>query len=290
MKTTLDHLPENKQAELQRLVEILSQPAEVEMIILFGSYARGTWVEEYAEDGIHFQYQSDFDLLLIVKTRSLRIQTRLESEAMAEIENLSDLQTPVSVIVHDIDFVNRRLEKGQYFFSDIKKQGIVLYDTGELTLKEAKQLNNKQRYQLAKEDFEYWFSAAIRFYEIFDFCFSKKQYNESAFLLHQVTERLYTTILLVFTRYKPNTHDLSILRKLANAVDQRLVKIFPLRNFEEKYHFILLRNAYVDARYKKSYAITEEELTWLVQHVKALQETTDMICREKMESFLQAED
>lgn len=46
MKTTLDHLPEQKQQELQRAVEILREETQAEMIILFGSYARGDWVED----------------------------------------------------------------------------------------------------------------------------------------------------------------------------------------------------------------------------------------------------
>ncbi len=39
--------------------------------------------------------------------------------------------------------------------------------------------------------------------------------NQAAFELHQATESLYTCILLVFTRYKPNTHKLELLRKLS---------------------------------------------------------------------------
>ena len=60
------------------------------------------------------------------------------------------------MIVHDIDFVNRRLSKAQYFFSDIKKEGICLYDSKQFQLKEAKELSNKERQKLAQEDFDYW--------------------------------------------------------------------------------------------------------------------------------------
>ena len=93
-------------------------------------------------------------------------------------------------------------------------------------------------------------------------------------------------MLLVFTRYKPNTHDLSILRRLTNVLDQRLIKIFPLSNSEERYRFILLRNAYVDSRYKKSYAITEEELIWLSERISELRQLTETLCKEKIDSFL----
>jgi len=288
MKTSIEFLPSNKQQELHAIVQAIRQYSEVEMIILFGSYAKGKWIEEYAEDGIHLQYQSDYDLLIIVKTHNTSAQQRLEADIMTATQNMLEIKTPVSPIVHDIEFVNRRLEKAQYFFSDIKKQGIVLYDSGQLKLREPRELSNKERYQLAKEDFEYNFQSAKDFYEGFNFYFSKQNYNHAAFLLHQVTERLYTALLLVFTRYKPNTHDLRILRRLTNALDERLIKIFPLNSSEERHRFTLLRNAYVDARYKKGYAITESELTWLAERISELQQLVEILCQEKIDSFLLA--
>lgn len=286
MKTTIELLPSHKQQELNAIVTAIRQYTEVEMIILFGSYARGDWVEEYFEDGIHVKYQSDYDLLIIVKTRSISAQHRLEDAIMTTTENIPEIKTPVSPIVHDIQFINNRLGKAQYFFSDIKRQGIVLYDSGQLKLVEPRELSNKERHHLAKEDFEYNFKNAKDFYELFEFSFNKKNLNHAAFLLHQTTERLYNTLLLVFTRYKPNTHDLRILRRLTNVLDQRLIKIFPQSTSEERRRFILLRNAYVDARYKKSYLITEEELKWLSEYISELMQLTEILCQEKINSFL----
>jgi len=173
MKTSIEFLPSNKRQELHAIVQAIRQYPEVEMIILFGSYARGKWIEEYADDGVHFQYQSDYDLLVIVKTRSTSAQHRLEGDIMTVTQNMSEIKTPVSPIVHDIEFINRRLEKAQYFFSDIKKQGIILYNSGQLKLGEPRELSNKERYQLAKEDFLYNFQSAKDFYEGFNFYLSK---------------------------------------------------------------------------------------------------------------------
>lgn len=55
MKTIIEFLPTIKQQELQAIVQVIRRYPDVEMIILFGSYARNKWVEEYAEDGIHIQ-------------------------------------------------------------------------------------------------------------------------------------------------------------------------------------------------------------------------------------------
>ena len=81
----------------------------------------------------------------------------------------------------------------------------MLYDSGQLKLKEPRELSNKERYQLAKEDYDYLFTKASNFYELFEFSFKKGNYSEAAFLLHQVTERLYNTLeffqTLIFTTH-----------------------------------------------------------------------------------------
>ena len=81
MKTSLDQLPQllpaSKQKELAKVQEIIVRRFQVqareymfnlEKIILFGSYARGTWVEDgYVKDGITYEYKSDFDILVVTQ-------------------------------------------------------------------------------------------------------------------------------------------------------------------------------------------------------------------------------
>jgi uncharacterized protein len=285
MKKNLDYLPINKQEELMKAIGIINEIVPSEMIILFGSYARNEWVEEKHDDE-HYCYQSDFDVLVIVETKSEAMQGRFEREIEEKIEKSESINTPISVIVHDIDFVNRRLSKAQYFFTDIKKQGVILYDSGKFQLKEARELLPAERKKLAQEDFNYWFLKAEKFMSGFQFYFQNKDYSEAAFLLHQAAERLYSGILLVFTRYKPNTHDLSILRKLANSVNGRLIPVFSLDNAENKRLFKVLKKAYVDARYNPNYIVTSEELVKLSRQVEELKKIGELICHEKIESFI----
>lgn len=65
MNTSIQHLPSHKQRELTNLTNFLKEFKEVEMVILFGSYARNTWVEDrYVEKGILYEYKGDFDILV----------------------------------------------------------------------------------------------------------------------------------------------------------------------------------------------------------------------------------
>lgn len=284
MKHSLDYLPKEKQAELAQIIRLINEVTAPEMIILFGSYARNEWVEE-KYDNEHYRYQSDFDILVIVEMKNENMQSKLEREIEEKIEKVEDIKTPASIIIHDIDFVNKRLGKAQYFFTDIKKEGILLYNSDKFQLNDGRELSLLERRKLAQEDFNYWFSNAEEFLIDSKSAFDRGSTSKAAFELHQVVERLYSGILLVFTRYKPNTHDLAILRKLANSVDSRLLQVFPLDNLEHKKLFKLLRKAYVDARYKPSYTITKDELSLLYKQIEELKKIGELICNEKMESF-----
>lgn len=285
MKSNLNYLSQNKQAELSILVSAINEITHCEMIILFGSYARNDWVEEKYNNGT-YQYQSDFDVLVVVETKKEFIQSKLEQDIEEKIEQISAIETPVSIIVHDIHFVNRRLSKAQYFFTDIKKEGVILYDSHKYQLSEVKELLPMERKILAENDFKYWFSSAEEFLIDFKNAFNRLSYSTAAFYLHQVVERLYSVILLVFTRYKPNTHDLRLLRKLVNSVDNRFARTFCLVNKENRRLFTLLWKAYVEARYKPSYQITNQELIYLSMQVEELKVIAKALCEEKISSFI----
>ncbi|MCE7062287.1 nucleotidyltransferase domain-containing protein [Dyadobacter sp. CY343] len=64
MKTSLSHLPEDKQEDLETLTKIILEKVPAEMVILFGSHARGDWVEDYQENT---EYVSDYDILVITR-------------------------------------------------------------------------------------------------------------------------------------------------------------------------------------------------------------------------------
>ncbi len=290
MKTTLPELSEIKQHELKALKEILLEfYPDLVMIILFGSYARGDWVEEKADDGVHFEYQSDYDIFVVTETTQ---QTRRIEANLRSLENTLRrvVKTPISLIAHSIEYFNNRLSEGQYFFLDVKREGICLYDDQRFTLVKARKLNPQDRKHLAQGDFEYWFESAQEFMVDFKHAFKRKSYNNAAFYLHQATERLYTAVLLVFTRYKPKTHDISKFSQLVCGLAPQFLIIFPTGSEEEKHRFELLKSAYIGARYKKTYCITRQELLLLEKQVKLLRTLTEKQCAEKIASFTPAKN
>jgi predicted nucleotidyltransferase/HEPN domain-containing protein len=276
MKTSLDHLPESKRRKLAALADLIRAEAEVEMIILFGSFARGDAVEDPIGG-----YFSDFDVLVIVKTPGMVDKLNVWSTIEGRAQRITN-PTSLSLLVHDIKDVNEQLEKGFYFFSDIKKEGILIYDSGQFHLAEAKERTTAERKALAQMWFDQWFKSANGFYRQYEHALDDAEWNIAAFDLHQATERFYHCSLLVLTAYKPKTHNLDDLGKRAGDLHPALRNVFPRGTPEDDRLFKLLKHAYVDARYDPKYAITREELEAIAVHVRELRSRVEVICRERI--------
>ena len=85
--------------------------------------------------------------------------------------------------------------------------------------------------------------------------------------------------MLVFSGYKEKEHDIEKLGSLASNYSNELLKIFPRDTKEHNRLFILLKEAYIRARYDKTYKITEEELLYLIGRVEKLKSVTEEICQ-----------
>lgn len=286
MKTDYSFLPAGKQAEIRHIIKALvPRFSEIEMIILFGSYARNKWIEDvYVENTITYEYKSDYDLLIVTGNQFKGNTDTLTSSFSAALQTLG-LLTPVSPIVHGIEFINAQLQQGNYFFEDIKKEGIVLFNTTRFELAEKKELSPLEVQTIARENFEHWFNSANEFFIDYTNAFKRNSYNNAAFLLHQATERYYGAIQLVFTGYKPKTHDIEALGQLAKSLNIEFGKVFPRTTELEQKRFQLLKRAYVDARYKKEFQISKADLEYLSDRVTFLRQITQQRCEEKIRQF-----
>lgn len=280
--------PTSKRRELERIQDIISKCLDarsmfhLEMIILFGSYARGEWVEERRiKNGIIHEYQSDFDILVVTREK-MREQEWVDLCIMDDIDKNPYIATEVNIIHHDIDFLNRKIEKNYYFFTDIAKEGIILYDSGLYKLATPGPIDSETMAMKAQEELDYWIERGDFSIENFRFCLDQKEYKEAAFNLHQAAERYYSAALLVYTDYRPRGHNIMWLNKQAIGINSGFREAFPMNNREEKKRFQLLKRAYIESRYKKNYTITVEELTYLAERVQVLRRLTQTLCEREI--------
>lgn len=297
MRDVLDHLPHSKQRELAHVVRVLfeefeaahargnakwSKQARIFKIVLYGSYARGDWVDDPVGG-----YKSDYDILIVVNDERLtefEFWSPAEDRLMRDLTINGALTAPVNFIVHSLGDVNAQLERGRPFFNDIVDQGVALYEAEGFSFAQPRNLPPEQALVEARGYFDEWFESASDFYEQALHAIDRGRAKIAAFELHQATERFYHCTLLVMTLYSPKSHRLNFLRSHCEEVAFELIAAWPRDDKFSRRCFELLRQAYVNARYSPHYDISDVELQWLGQRVGDLQSLVRKVCERRIDA------
>lgn len=300
MRLDIDHLPQTQQEELRSVTGILlgefekavaggNQPwrrkAKVLKIILFGSYARSDWVDE-PENG----YQSDFDLLIVVNDEHLTDIADYWYLAEDKILRDPSIGRTVNIIVHTLQEVNLALSQGEYFWADVTREGISLYEIPGHPLAQStppsplKALELARRYLEAQsKSADQWFIlSTVAHAEIIN---DPTWANKAAFNLHQSVETSYACFLLVRTLYFPRSHNIKFLRSLAEDKDKRLIAAWPRELKADRRRFEILKRAYVEARYSEKFMISGEDLNALMSSAMRLRDIVRELSMEQIESL-----
>ncbi len=296
MQTSLDHLPSTKQRELERIVQILfaefedatalatqkwKKQGRILKVILYGSYARGDWVEDPVGG-----YYSDYDVLVVVSddrfTDPVEYWAKADDHFVREVTISKRISAPVAFIVHSLADVNDQLMRGRPFFIDAIQQGVVLYEADGHPFATPQPLTEEAARAEAQNYFDEWFPAATKRFEGARFYMEKGYFKDAAFDLHQTAERLYHCVLLTLSLYSPKSHKLNFLRAQAEPLVHELIAVWPRDTKFARRCFELLQQAYVNARYSPHYKITREELDWLAERVELLQNTVRDVCERRL--------
>lgn len=290
MKKSIKHLPKRTQEELTVLLDLVCKSVDnCQMIILFGSYARGNYVlwDTKIEFGVRTSYQSDYDILVITNGAVKRAERKLE-RITNKYHDLFEYRRHAfpQFIVEHINTVNNNLEVSQYFFTDIIKEGILLYDSGKCQLAKPRKLSFREIRDIAQKEFDELYPYACGLLEgVKEYYLPKKQTKISAFLLHQTCEKLYNCILMVFTNYRPKSHKIKELGGMVKRFSMELTTVFPQNTDAEKECFDLLCRSYIEARYNKDFSISQEQLEYLISRIDILKDITERLCKEKIVEY-----
>ncbi len=276
MNTSLDHLSTFQRRQLEAAKSIIIRAIHPEKIILFGVFSAAAEAAFFAERlpaGMRA-----YDLLVITREGDRRSDYELQDI----IENRCRSEVPVTVLVHDIGYINQRIAEGHYFFSMIREESIMLYDAGKTVLAVAGLPDLARIIATAQRDFDRWRRQAWAFFRSAEFNLRLEEWKIAAFLLHQAAEHMYQAILLAFMGYKPTTHNLDKLRRYTNRFSIELALVFPRDNEEEDRLFRLLVSGYVDARYKEDFVISAAEISTLTEKIRRLLEIAERICKNRL--------
>ena len=288
MKKSCSHLPLYAKDDLKQIVSLVRESiASCEMIILYGSYARGTFVEydERDEFGILTSFMSDYDILVVTSNSDIREIGHKLDVVDDRYYKRPDNQVPIQFINDDIEKLNSDLSEGRYFYTGIKKEGIMLYDSGNYKLERARKLNYEEIRQQAQEYFDEKFEYADSFIKHARYAYKDEDYKLASFFLHQACENLFYTLRLVHTLKNSKQHNLSKLLGSTSKYSPELRKIFPRHIQEEKRLFELLRLAYVEARYNPKFVVTKDDIDALIPKVERLRDVAEQTCKAQIESY-----
>ena len=290
MKKSVKFLPEKKQTDLNQLVELIRKNMkDVGMIILYGSYARNTYVDydQRVEFGVPTYFMSDYDILILTRKPIGAIEYSLYSKIKDRFfENKNrPFHTDPQFINYGIDDFNYALAKAHYFETEIKKQGIILYDSGEYKLERRRKLNFNEIKERAQKYYDDKFGQANDFLEDTKSNLARGKHVHSSFHLHQATENLLRTVQMVFTLYGPKLHDLEKLVNNCKEYAAEIFKVFPRDTPEEERLFKLLQRAYVESRYNPDFEITKEDIDALLPKVEHLRDIVEKVCNDRIAEY-----
>lgn len=291
MKKSISYLPYNNQRDLHFLVEsILSRVKQTEMIILFGSYARNKYVvydEKYEFGKVQF-YVSDYDILVVTSGISDGIAGKALDNIEVQYYNRAkdpDRQPPVQFINIDMKKLNKELTEGRYFYTQIKQEGVILYDSGKHKLARRRKLNFEEIQTQAQEYFDEKFKEANEFLIDAVNTYKRENYKRTSFYLHQACENYFYAIRLVYTQQNSKQHNLTKLLNSVKKYSTDFVKVFPQDTTEEKRLFELIKSAYVNGRYDPDFIVTKEDIDALIPKVELLRDITKSICEQRIEEY-----
>ena len=290
MKKSIAFLPKKNREDLKYLVELILDKIPVcEMIILYGSYARGTYVsyDEREEFGIPTSFKSDYDILVINSAWSYdKIENKL-----ASVRNIYDkrgdhrYRVPVQFIHDSIKKVNEDLKYSRYFYTELKRDGIMLYNRGKNKLARRKPLKFGEIKKQGEEYFGEKYAKARLFMEQAVFMYDKEEYVMSSFNLHQACENLFNAIMLTFTLKNDKEHNLEELFKASRGYAPELIRVFPVGNEEEERLFKILVCYYIEARYNPEFKVSREDVEDLMVKVEKFEEVTKQVCERRIKEY-----
>ena len=289
MKRSIKRLPKRTQEELAVLQElILSNLSKVRMIILYGSYARGKyviWDETFDGYGSTY-YQSDLDILVICDTRDAN---KAERHAREVIVPKYDTRmegkrhpAPPNIIVETPVTINRAIRRKHYFFYEIIKDGILLYDNGTFHIGKPEKLPYREIKQYAEEEYEECFPLAEGFLRHGELAYEDGDYKLGSFLLHQACERFYKSFTLVYNGIRPKSHELKVLGAMVRSCSRGFANVFPTNTFEDNKAFDKLCRAYIEARYNRLFTVNKEEYEYMLARTEVLREVTIRECAARI--------
>ena len=283
-------LPELQAKELKLITQKLIANSKIELILLFGSYAKGKFriedgdLEYYAPSETvppkSTKDKSDFDLLIMIGN----------AEDKSEIDDIisglhEEISTRIEAKILTFEVVKGLYIKNNPFILEILQEGVTLYNSQKFKLGPRYIFTPIERKEQAEKEFKEYMKNAQEFYDNFQFNYDKKYFGKAAFNLHQVVETLLKLVPLVFNNKNKQLHALNDLRSNAIKVAPEIKEFFSQKTKAQREDLKYLSDAYVGGRYltPELFPVSVEQLNSWNEQVLLLFTLVEKVCKERIE-------
>ena len=120
------------------------------------------------------EYNSDIEILIVTRKPTQEKNIRMSRKILSKIKNEKWIGSHVNILVEDITYINIKLEELSYFYLDLYKEGIILYNTNKCSFRPTRHISYIKKDIVQNEDFNRWFHGAKEFLIDYDNAFNRK--------------------------------------------------------------------------------------------------------------------
>jgi HEPN domain-containing protein len=256
-----------KTKQLQQVIEVITSISKAERIYFLGashsaSSHENIFLRHPPQDVKVKEYQ-----LLILLSES---EKRGEDEVQNLIENAAKTITPITTIVVPVKVFNQWLLNGHLMAHKVYHTDCLIHASENAVIATPGHYNPDDLEKKVRREYEEWSSRAADFLYGVEGFRSREKYRAASFLLHQVAELSFMAAIRLVTGFRAGTHNLERMIRYAVPFCGEATNVFPRNSDAERKLFKKLQKAYIHARYKDDFDITEKELLIIIDRIQNL--------------------
>jgi HEPN domain-containing protein len=219
------------------------------------------------------QPAAEHQLFLLVLTTDNEQQTALSLSNT--IEESCRKITAVTALVHYSSAFIKALNEGNQFFKKALSCPVI-YLSGDLLLPVAGPLFHLPNHDTAVQ-WERWHGQGKDFLKGAEYYLRINAYGAALFSMHQCVEYLLVAIIRVVLGYGLNVHNLSKLLSITRMFTNDLFIVFNFEDEQSAALFRMLKDAYIDVRYRDTFDPDITSLDTLYRVTKHFVETVEKV-------------
>lgn len=182
----------------------------------------------------------------------------------------------VVALVHYQSFITNR-ERQNNAFAQMVLSSPVIYLSGAIVLpdRQSQKLVFKEKIEESKWD--HWHGQGKDFLNGANYYIQQQSFNAALFCLHISAECILTAIIKAILGYRVSSHNLSTLLRLTQMFTADIAEVFDLDNVTHMELFQLLKQAYINVRYKDTFSAEKQTVTELLILLTDLEETVTKV-------------